>query len=70
MVIIHLDLAMYKWYEIIDFVEMGIVTLDEVIESGIAFRFFSDHLHDYIRTAIKNTEVTHIINHTILDIGL
>lgn len=46
---IKLDLSMYSIEQIIDFIDKDIITVEEVEESGVAFTFFTDVLHDYIR---------------------
>jgi hypothetical protein len=70
----QITLDKYNPHQIIQFIKDGIITLDEVIASGVAHRCFSNTLSDYIweksQDIINNLEVTVIAeNHTIIDLG-
>ena len=47
-VVTSICLDKYSPYQIIQFVEDGIVTVDEVIASGVSFRCFSNVLSDFL----------------------
>ncbi len=70
MIQVQIDLTMYGPYQIIQLAETGVITIDELIESGAAFQCFTNILHNYVRTRIKRMEKTAITNHTVMDLGL
>lgn len=57
---VELSLATYSQEEIIEFIENGVVSLDEVVESGVAHTFFTNSLLEYIRQALKKQELNEL----------
>ena len=55
-----IDFTIYSPYEIIDLHQQGLVSLQEIVDSKVAFTFFTDILHDYIRSEGKFDEKTTI----------
>lgn len=50
-VVTNIDFSSYSLQQIIDFIEDGLVTVQEVDDSGVAFKFFGNTLHDYLQVA-------------------
>lgn len=48
---VKIDFSHYSPQDIIGFLKEGIVTVKEVEESGIAHKFFTNMLHDYLSNA-------------------
>ena len=53
-VVTNIDFSSYSHQQIIDFIEDGLVTVQEVDDSGVAFKFFGNTLHDYLRVARRD----------------
>ena len=44
----NLDFSRYSPHQIIDLIEQGVITVEEVVASKVAYSFFTNILHDYI----------------------
>jgi len=54
--LVHLDLSKYNSKDIIKMIETGLVTVSEVVESGVSYLFFSEELTIYLQKALKTEQ--------------
>lgn len=68
-IVTDINLNKYSPYMIIEMIEQEVVTVDEVVRSGVAYRFFTNVLSDYLNMAIsRQLEDTLIINRRSTDV--
>ena len=68
-IVTDINLNKYSPYMIIEMIEQELVTVDEVVRSGVAYRFFTNVLSDYLNMAIsRQLEDTLIINRRSTDV--